>query len=105
MTDAVESIFVGIDVSKATLEVALDDKARTQTFSNDAADLGALATWPRQTDSTDARALSHFARTLHSSDKRQRLLYNLPTPEQELLLAMVARRSPASGVGLLTDRR
>lgn len=144
MTDACEPIFVGIDVSKATLEVALDDKARTQTLGNDEAGLRALiarlealdgrvavvlleATGgleqpaaaalcghgfavmvvnPRQahdfakamgylarTDSTDARALSHFARTLYASDKRERLLYRLPTPEQEMLLAMVTRRS------------
>ena len=31
MTDASELIFVGIDMSKATLEVALDDSAKTQT--------------------------------------------------------------------------
>lgn len=143
MTDAFEQIFVGIDVSKATLEVALDDKAKTQTIGNDEAGLKALIAQlkalgdrvavvlleatggleqpaaaalcasgfavmvvnPRQshdfakalgylakTDSTDARALSHFARTLHASEKRNRLLYKLPTPEQELLLAMVTRR-------------
>lgn len=156
MTDAAESIFVGIDVSKATLEVALDDKSRTQTVANDEAGLKALlanlqahkhsvavvlleATGgleqpaaamlcangfavmvinPRQshdfakamgylakTDSTDARALSHFARTLHSSDKRQRLLYKLPTPEQELLLAMVTRRSQLVGMRVAEGNR
>lgn len=156
MTDAAESIFVGIDVSKATLEVALDDKGRTQTVANDEAGLKALlanlqahkhsvavvlleATGgleqpaaamlcangfavmvinPRQshdfakamgylakTDSTDARALSHFARTLHSSDKRQRLLYKLPTPEQELLLAMVTRRSQLVGMRVAEGNR
>jgi transposase len=144
MTKANELIFVGIDVSKETLEIALDDNAKTQTINNDEAGLKALlaelktfgesvavvlleATGgleqpaaaalcangfsvmvvnPRQahdfakalgylskTDSTDARILSHFARTLHTSDKRERLLYKLPTPEQELLLAMVTRRS------------
>lgn len=156
MTDAAESIFVGIDVSKATLEVALDDKSRTQTVANDEAGLKALlanlqahkhsvavvlleATGgleqpaaamlcangfavmvinPRQshdfakamgylakTDSTDARALSHFARTLHSSDKRQRLLYKLPTPEQELLLAMVTRRGQLVGMRVAEGNR
>lgn len=156
MTDAAESIFVGIDVSKATLEVALDDKSRTQTFANDEAGLRALlanlqahkhsiavvlleATGgleqpaaallcangfavmvinPRQshdfakamgylakTDSTDARALSHFARTLHGSDKRQRLLYKLPTPEQELLLAMVTRRGQLVGMRVAESNR
>lgn len=156
MTDAAESIFVGIDVSKATLEVALDDKGRTQTLVNDEAGLKALlavlqahkhciavvlleATGgleqpaaamlcangfavmvinPRQshdfakamgylakTDSTDARALSHFARTLHSSDKRERLLYKLPTPEQELLLAMVTRRGQLVGMRVAEGNR
>lgn len=143
MTDAPEQIFVGIDVSKNTLEVALDDKSKTQTFRNDEAGRKSLldklhalrervalvlleATGgleqpaaaalcahgfavmvinPRQahdfakamgylakTDSTDARALSHFARTLHASDRRERLLYKLRTPEQELLLALLTRR-------------
>jgi transposase len=143
MTDACELIFVGIDVSKATLEVALDDKGKTQTLGNDeaglkaligqlkalgdrvavvlleatggleqpaaaalcASDFAVMVVNPRQahdfakamgylakTDSTDARALSHFARTLHASERRERLLFKLPTPEQELLLAMVTRR-------------
>lgn len=156
MTNAVQSIFVGIDVSKATLEVALDDKGGTQTLANDEAGHKALlavlqahqhsvavvlleATGgleqpaaallcasgfavmvinPRQshdfakamgylakTDSTDARALSHFARTLHSSDKRERLLYKLPTPERELLLAMVTRRSQLVGMRVAESNR
>ena len=133
MTNASELMFVGIDVSKATLEIALDDSAKTQTLGNNEAGIKALlarleplrdavavvlleATGgleqraaaalcghgfavmvvnPRQahdfakalgylskTDSTDAKALSHFARTLHASERRERLLYKLPTPEQ-----------------------
>lgn len=156
MTNASELIFVGIDVSKGTLEVALDDGAKTQTLGNDAAGVDALiaklspladriavvlleATGgleqpaaaalcangfavmvvnPRQahdfakalgylskTDSTDARALSHFARTLHSSDKRERLLYKLPTVEQELLLAMVIRRGQLVGMRVAESNR
>ena len=35
MTNASELIFVGIDVSKDTLEVALDDSAKTQTLGNE----------------------------------------------------------------------
>jgi transposase len=156
MTDAAESIFVGIDVSKEKLEVALDDKSSTQTVANDEAGLKALlanlqahkrsiavvlleATGgleqpaaallcangfavmvinPRQshdfakamgylakTDSTDARALSHFACTLYNSDKRERLLYKLPTPEQELLLAMVTRRSQLVGMRVAEGNR
>lgn len=144
MTDISELIFVGIDVSKATLEVALGDKGKTQTLGNHQAGLEALLALlkplhervalvlleatgglqqpaaaalcahgfavmvvnPRQahefakalgylakTDHTDARALSHFARTLHQSEKREQMLYKLPTEEQELLLAMITRRS------------
>lgn len=156
MTDACELIFVGIDVSKATLEVALDDKSKTQTLGNDeqglkaliaqlkalgdklavvlmeatggleqpaaallcASDLAVMVVNPRQahdfakamgylakTDSTDARALSHFARTLYASEKRERLLYKLPTPEQELLLAMVTRRSQLVGMRVAESDR
>jgi transposase len=156
MTDAFEPIFVGIDVSKETLEVALDDKSKTQTYGNNEAGLKELITRlkalgnrvavvlleatggleqpaaaalcangfavmvvnPRQahdfaksmgylakTDSTDARALSHFARTLYTSDKRERLLYKLPTPEQEILLAMVTRRSQLIGMRVAESNR
>lgn len=156
MTNANELIFVGIDVSKATLEVALDDTSKTRTLSNDDKGLKALldelktvaervavvlleATGgleraaaaalcangfdvmvvnPRQahdfakalgylakTDSTDARALSHFARTLYQSEKRETLLHKLPTPEQELLLAMVTRRSQLVGMRVAESNR
>lgn len=149
MTNVSEPVFVGIDVSKATLEIALDDNAKTLTLGNDDAGLQALiavldplapriaavvleATGglerraaaalcarglavmvvnPRQahdfakalgylskTDSIDARALSHFARTLHTSERRERLLYKLPSQEQEVLLAMVTRRSQLVGM-------
>jgi transposase len=156
MTNASELIFVGIDVSKATLELALDDSAKTQTLGNDEAGVAALiaklkpladrvavvlleATGgleqpaaaalcangfavmvvnPRQahdfakalgylskTDSTDARALSHFARTLHTSERRERLLYKLPTPQQEMLLAMVTRRGQLVGMRVAESNR
>ena len=42
MAGAPELIFVGIDVSKATLEVALNDRDKTQTFSNDEPGLKSL---------------------------------------------------------------
>lgn len=156
MTNASEAIFVGIDVSKATLEVALDDSSKTQCFGNDEQGVRALiaklnavadrvalvlleATGgleqraavalctggfavmvvnPRQahdfakalgylskTDSTDARALSHFARTLHSSERRERLLYKLPTPQQEALLALVNRRAQLVGMRVAEGNR
>ncbi len=156
MTNACQLIFVGIDVSKATLELALDDNAKTQTLGNDDAGIQTLIAQlkplaervavvlleatggleqpaaaalcahgfavmvvnPRQahdfakalgylskTDSTDARALSQFARTLHSSERRERLLYKLATPEQELLLAMVTRRSQLVGMRVAESNR
>ena len=151
-----EAIFVGIDVSKDTLEVALGENAKTQTLGNDQAGVAALLAQlkplssrlavvlleatggleqlaattlcangfavmvvnPRQahdfakalgylskTDSIDAKALAQFARTLHSSDKRERLLYKLPTPAQELLLAMVTRRGQLVGMRVAESNR
>lgn len=156
MTNAVETIFVGIDVSKTTLEVAMDDKAATQTLGNDEVGRKALLAQlqkigpsiavvlleatggleqataallcangfaimvvnPRQahdfakamgylakTDSTDAKVLSHFARTLYHGDKRERLLYKLPSAQQELLLAMVTRRSQLVGMRVAEGNR
>ena len=46
-----------------------------------------------KTDHTDAMSLSHYAQTLYASDKRDRLIYSPPTPEQETLLAMIKRRT------------
>ncbi|HPU20602.1 MAG TPA: IS110 family transposase [Alicycliphilus sp.] len=156
MTDAPELIFVGIDVSKDTLEVALDDSAKTRTLGNDEAALKKLIAMldavrervavvlleatggleqpaaaalcaqgfavmvvnPRQahdfaramghlskTDSIDARVLSQFARTLHASDKRERLLYKLPTVQQQALLAMVTRRNQLMGMRVAEANR
>ena len=156
MTNDSELIFVGIDVSKATLELALDDKAKTQCLGNDERGVAALlaelkpvahrvavvlleATGglerraavalcmagfsvmvvnPRQahdfakamghlskTDSIDARALSHFARTLYQSERRERLLFKLPTPEQEALLALVTRRTQLVGIRVAEGNR
>lgn len=151
-----EAIFVGIDVSKDTLEVALGESAKTQTLGNNETGIAALLAQlkplssriavvlleatggleqpaaaalcahgfavmvvnPRQahdfakalgylskTDSIDAKALSQFARTLHASDKRERLLYKLPTPAQELLLAMVTRRGQLVGMRVAESNR
>ena len=156
MTDVSELIFVGIDVSKDTLEVALDDNSKTQCLGNDAkgvealiaklqalgdrvalvlleatggleqrtavalcaAGLAVMVVNPRQahdfakalgylakTDSTDARALSHFARTLHTSKHRERLLYKLPTLEQEALSALVTRRAQLVGMRVAEGNR
>lgn len=156
MTDAPELIFVGIDVSKDTLEVALDDSAKTRTLGNDEAALKKLIAMldavrervavvlleatggleqpaaaalcaqgfavmvvnPRQahdfaramghlskTDSIDARVLAQFARTLHASDKRERLLYKLPTVQQQALLAMVTRRNQLVGMRVAEANR
>jgi len=137
-----DALFVGVDVSKATLEVALDDRQRTEQFANDEAGIAALLTRlrdlpvalvlmeatggleralaqhlcmaglavivinPRQahdfakamgylakTDQLDARVLSHFARTLYTSERREQLLLRLPSVEQQELAALVARRA------------
>ena len=142
--NASELIFIGIDVSKATLEVALDDKSKTECIANDdkavaalvkklmplSAQVGAIvleATGgfenrvatalcvaglpvmvvnPRQardfaksmgalakTDALDARILSSFARVLHQSPQRERLLMALPDENQVLLQAVFVRRN------------
>ena len=143
MTDeSVKPLFVGIDVAKDSLEVALAAGAATARFANDEQGIGALlamlagkpvalavleatgglerrcaqalylAGWdvivanPRQahdfaramghlakTDAIDAKALSHFAQTLHMSVQRERMLLKLATPEQQQLDALVSRRS------------
>ena len=149
MMNASEMIFVGIDVSKNTLELALDDKSKTRCFDNNEqgikqvmaclkaaingiapVSLGVIlleatgglerkaaiafceAGWPvmvinprqardfaksmgylAKTDSIDARVLSHFARTLHQSDRRERLLMKLPDAQQVTLQAFMTRRS------------
>jgi transposase len=156
MTDALGSIFVGIDVSKDTLEVALGEDARTHTLGNDGAGLKSLLALldavrervavvlmeatgglerqaaatlcahgfavmvvnPRQahdfakamgylskTDSIDAKALSHFACTLHNSSKRERFLYKLPSVQQQLLLALMTRRSQLVGMRVAEGNR
>ena len=137
-----EPVYVGIDVSKDSLEVALADKAASVRFVNDEQGVKALlehlaghnvavvlleATGglekrcahalylagmtvvvanPRQahefaksmgylakTDGIDARILSHFARTLHGSERFDKLLFKMATPQQEQLQALVTRRS------------
>ena len=46
-----------------------------------------------KTDGIDARILSHFARTLHGSERFDKLLFKMATPQQEQLQALVTRRS------------
>jgi len=135
-------LFVGVDVSKASLEVALDDQRASEQFVNDGpgiaavlarlqdlnvalvlmeasggferalaqhlcmAGMAVIVVNPRQahdfgkamgylakTDRLDARVLSHFARTLHASERRDQLLLRLPSVEQQELAALVARRA------------
>lgn len=151
-----ELFFVGIDVSKDTLEVALDDKSKTQCIANDDTDIAALvkklaplsekigvilleATGgferqvavalcaaklavmvinPRQardfaksmgylskTDAIDARMLSHFARTLHQSEQRERLLMKLPDANQEALQALFVRHNQLVGIRVAEGNR
>lgn len=151
-----ELIFVGIDVSKDTLEVALDDKSPTQCIANAEADIAAwvkkltpltaqigavvleatgglerkaamalcvaglpvMVVNPRQardfaksmgylskTDAIDARTLSHFARMLHQSSQRERLLMKLPEANQVALLALFVRRNQLIGMRVAEENR
>ena len=154
--NASDLMFVGIDVSKDGLDVALDDKGQTRHFSNDEAGIAQLlavlrtveakvgavvfeATGgferlaatalcgaglpvmvvnPRQardfakamgllakTDSIDAKALSHFARMLYQSDRRDRLLMKLPDAHQVLLQALLTRRAQLIQMRVAEDNR
>lgn len=157
MTNANDDlVFVGIDVSKATLEVTFSDSVGTQTLDNNedglksllaqlkaresrlavvlmeatgglerpaaatlcANGIAVMVVNPRQahdfakalgylskTDHTDAQALSQFARTLYHSDKRERMLYTLPTPEQQVLMALVTRRGQLVGMRVAESNR
>lgn len=140
--ESINRLYVGIDVAKATLEVAVDDKSASLSFANDAQGIAALqghlkglpvalvlleATGglekrcahtlllagfevmvvnPRQardfakamgclakTDRIDAQALSHFARTLDQSARREKLLLKMPDAQQQQLDALVGRRA------------
>lgn len=139
-------IFVGIDVSKDTLELALDNKSKSMNFNNNESGIKALMSLikreaesgkigavvfeatggfereaavalctaglpvmvvnPRQardfakamgylakTDAIDSRILSHFAKTLYQSEKREQLMMRLPDEKQALLLAVIVRRN------------
>lgn len=140
--DIEHPVYVGIDVSKASLEVAIGDKASSSRFGNDdkgvkavlqhlkghdvavvlleatgglekrcayalsLAGLTVIVANPRQahefaksmgylakTDGIDARVLAHFARTLHASERFERLRFTMLTPEQEQLQVQLTRRS------------
>ncbi len=159
MMNASELIFVGVDVSKDTLELALNDKGKTQNLSNDeggikslleiikaaqsepgvvgavvfeatggfereaavalcSAGLPVMIVNPRQardfakamgylakTDAIDARVLSHFARTLHQSERREQLLMRLPDAQQAILQALIVRRSQLIQMRVAEDNR
>jgi transposase len=147
--------FIGIDVSKDTLELALNDKGKTQNLSNNGAGIKSLLSImkssgvigcivleatggfereaavalcnagypvmvvnPRQardfakamgflakTDAIDARVLSHFARTLHQSDRREQLLMRLPDAQQVMLQALCVRRNQLIEMRVAEDNR
>ena len=168
MMNASEMIFVGVDVSKDSLELALDDKSKTRFLSNDEqgiaelvatinaelrtngvdgtgttertvgavvleatggferqaavalclAGLPVMVVNPRQardfakamgflakTDAIDARVLSHFARTLYQSEKREQLLMRLPDSKQMALHALIARRRQLIEMRVAEDNR
>lgn len=154
--NASETIFIGIDVAKDTLEVAFDAAAKTRCVANDEAGIAGLVQWiaplaasvgavlfeatggferqaavalctaglpvmvvnPRQardfakamgclakTDALDARVLSHLARTLHQSARRDRLLMKLPAANQAALQALVVRRAQLIGMRVAEENR
>lgn len=154
-------LFVGIDVAKDSLELALDVQGQTGNFSNDQDGIGQIlaqietarvaagaevgtivleatggferplaralcveAGWPvmvvnprqardfakamgilAKTDALDARVLVQFARTLHQSDRRDRLLMRLPEPHQEVLQALLIRRRQLVEMRVAEDNR
>ena len=149
-------LFLGIDVSKDTLEVAFDDKSKTRCIANDdnhiaalvkelvpissqigvivleatggferriavalcTAGLAVMVVNPRQardfakamgylskTDALDARVLSHFAKTLQQSEQRERLLMKLPDAHQEMLQALLVRRTQLIGMRVAEENR
>lgn len=154
--NASELNFIGIDVSKDSLELAMDDKGKTQYLNNDEtgiakllaainsvggnvgaivleatggferlaavalcrAGLPVMVVNPRQardfakamgylakTDAIDARVLSHFARMLYQSDRREQLLMKLPDAAQEALQALVTRRQQLIQMRVAEDNR
>ncbi|UUZ74477.1 transposase [Polaromonas sp. P1(28)-13] len=156
MSASSEQIFIGIDVSKASLDVAIRAQIKARQFANSEEGIGALlaslepqkqaiavvlmeATGglehrvaaalclagyavmvvnPRQahnfskslgylskTDKIDAQALAQFAHTLYYSERRGKLLLKLATPEQEVLAAMVTRRSQLVGMRVAESNR
>jgi transposase len=58
-----------------------------------------------KTDAIDARVLSHFARTLYQSEKREQLLMHLPDPKQMALHALIARRRQLIEMRVTEDNR
>ena len=58
-----------------------------------------------KTDAIDARVLSHFAQTLSTSDRRERLLMKLPEANQEALQALVTRRRPLIQMRVAEENR
>jgi len=156
MMNTSDQLFVGIDVSKGTLEVALDSTSKTQTFGNNPEGIARLVKLlkactqpigvvlleatgglerecalalclvetpvivvnPRQahdfakamgylakTDALDAKVLSHFAHTLHASERCERMLFKMPSAQQVTLEALVVRRSQLIGMRVAEGNR
>jgi transposase len=144
MSASSEQNFVGIDVSKDTLDLAVRGQSKTLQFGNTQEGIKRLLEYlhkgvagvavvlmeatgglereaaaqlclagfavmvvnPRQahdfakalgylskTDATDAQALAQFAHTLYNGNKREKLLFRLPSEQQQMLQALVTRRA------------
>jgi transposase len=58
-----------------------------------------------KTDAIDARVLSHFARTLHQSAQRERLLMKMPDANQEAVEALLVRHNQLIGMRVAEGNR
>ena len=156
MSASSEQNFVGIDVSKDTLDLAVRNQSKTNQFGNTQegtkslvdhlhknvpniavilmeatggmerevatqlclAGFAVMVVNPRQahdfakalgylskTDATDAQALAQFAHTLYNGDRRDKLLLRLPSQEQQLLQAVVTRRTQLIGIRVAENNR
>lgn len=116
-----DSVFVGIDVSSQTLEVASSAQATTWQASNDSIGIEQLVTQLAALQpalvvleatggyefeaacALDARMLAAFARVLHQHPERERFVKPLADAELQRLQALVLRRRQL--VQMLTAER
>lgn len=125
-----ESMIIGIDVAKKTIEVAFGPYGPTESLSNDESGHSALLKaleakqmWPvavinprqardfaramghlAKTDRIDARVLAHLGQVLANRPDRESLTKALPSATQQHLQALVARRRQLVAI-LVSERQ